>query len=215
MDIGHDNNNFSGNNQLRTDREKSFDSQQSAYNLLSSPTSQGPSIVSKRAALFEQNNKREMEVTRTISPPFQSLDSSRHSFGRSNLSPLSKVTKFEESDVAQLASAGASVNSFRQENKRQMPDSQANSFKRVQQTMDTQMDIGMDTDALNPGMSISERRKMFSSSPGSGVANQRLAYNDGFDVKSANKRSAISNNNSGNRFLNQVIFSFYEGLTIC
>ena len=81
--------------------------------------------------------------------------------------------------------------------------------------MDTQMDIGMDTDALNPGMSISERRKMFSSSPGSGVANQRLAYNDGFDVKSANKRSAISNNNSGNRFQNQVIFSFYEGLTIC
>lgn len=198
------NNNFH-NNQTRSDREKSFDSQtQNSFNLLTSPSSQGPSIVSKRAALFEQNQKRDMD-TRTISPQFQSLDSTSHlSYTRSNLSPLSKVSKFEEPpEITPSSSGGASASSFKQENKRQILESQANnSFKRVQQQLvanENQMDIGIDTDAMNPGMSISERMKMLNNN------NPRPVYNENFEIKSTNKKNA-SNYNNNNRFQTQVFF---------
>lgn len=176
------------------EREKSLTA--SDYNSLES-TSQTPSIVSKRAAIFEQKLEQ-----RNLSPQFQNLEFSRgSSFNRSNFSPINKISKFD--DPAEVhSSSGNSSTSFK-ENKRpiSLHDSHSSNHKKVQPAIDHGKEsVAVTKNENEPHqMSISDKMKMFSTSQSNSMHNKSLNV-EAYEAK-ANKSKR-----NANRFQTQVIY---------
>lgn len=165
-------------------------------NILGNTSFQEPSIVSKRAALFEQKLEQ-----RNLSPQYQSyMESSRStSFNRSNLSPANKITKIEDAAIDMHSSSGGSIGSFK-ENKRPISIHDSHSIK-----FNKKVELAQDIESSSSEphkMSISEKMKMFqpANTSQASIIQNRFMNSDSFEVKpnkSTNKRYQ-------NRFQTQV-----------
>lgn len=183
---------------------KSISQQQNLINNVNlvGPATTGPSMVSKRAALYEQ--KFNSDEAKQTSPQSASVvNSRRNSFNKSTVSPNKLITKIdnvnspnEDLEMLSSSSTSSSSSSSYKENKR--PQIEVKNDSGSNQVSESS-GSGTNSSKEPSKLSISEKMKLFSA-PNTKTLNVDLS------ASSAKPKSVKRNFN--NRFQTQVGFSF-------